>query len=400
MRLFDQINAELLKTESRTPYVYPEPRVNPSELSAYLTDNRKASVVGRCQRQTIFKLFGVPVTEPMRPNTARIFRLGRYMEEEVAGFLKKAGLFVAAGVRKYDPSLIMSFELDIVCMDPATKQAVIVENKTVKGEWNMSQIQEGKPKDENLMQLCLYLDYIRTGKRLKDLIREGMKDRDVAEEFGDFSMNRIEVLEDRLEQMNDGPIVGKLLYEDRETCSDGEVDVTLFRNESDGLVYPLVNGVPHFNFSMDSVYQRRAQVQQYWTTVVNEAKQVLAGMGIYEPQPPSTAFGPNVNDPGFKMAKKDFWNRVGEYFRTLPPDRWPAPDYDYKYSDQKLAFLHREKLLRKTEVTAMNKGQRIGDFNCDYCDWQKTCVAARYPEYRALLTTIQPVQGPPVEQRA
>src|SRR4051794_5792845 len=194
MQLFPSINAELLKIEAnRPPYVYPEPRVNPSELSAYLTDNRRNQVIGRCKRQTIFKLFGTPVSEPMRPNSARIFRLGRWMEGEVIDCLKNAGIFVASGVRKYASSLIMSFELDAVCINPSSKQAIIVENKTIKGKYAIADVNNGKPKGENVMQLCMYLDYVRTGKRLKELIEEGWRDRAVAEEFGDFSMNRIEI---------------------------------------------------------------------------------------------------------------------------------------------------------------------------------------------------------------
>ena len=375
----------MLKEEQRSPYIYPEPRVNPSELSAWPADNRRNKVVGACQRKTIFKLFGVPVTEPMRAHSARIFRVGRFFEDEMALFLKKAGLFVASGVRKYVPGLVMSFELDLVARNPATNQAIIIENKTIKGEWMAREVMEGHPKPENLMQLCVYLDYIRTGKRLKELIAEGQQDREVAVEFGDRSMNRIEVNEEALAQIEDGPIVGLLLYEDRETCGAYELEVSLGSHQ--GLTYPAVNGVPFTEFSMESVYQRRMEVQQYWHGIVQEAKQVLANMGVVEPQAPDSPFGHNYRDPGYLDAKKRYWDQIGAYFNTLPPARWPEADYEFKYSREKLAYLRDQKLLRRGEITAMNKGERVGDFNCGFCDYRTKCVAVQCPELRHMAIT-------------
>src|SRR5208337_1498456 len=109
----------------------------------------------------------------------QIMRIGRAMETEIAAQMHASDLFVASGVRYWVDDVKMSFECDAVVRNPDTGQGVLAEIKSFDGYFAEKDIiKEGKPKLEHILQLCIYINELRTGKRLKQAIQSGLKERE------------------------------------------------------------------------------------------------------------------------------------------------------------------------------------------------------------------------------
>jgi hypothetical protein len=396
VQLFHFIDKALVEAESRSEYASLEPRVWPSEASADAFDKRQSDIVGKCHRSSYFRLIGEPVANTTTPTAARRFRMGRACEADITALAVDAGIHVANGVRCFVPAIILPFELDLVVLDPDTKQGIIAENKSIYGRWSAMDLNSGKPKIEAVMQLCLYLNEVRTGARLKELIKANWKTRNDLDAqlekiqetdrtltsmeaehiLSQLRRNRIEVTQDNLDKLDDGPIAGKLTYESRDDCNTWEFDVGIYEDELDGLHYPQVDGQPWKLFTLESVYQRYATLQGFWYRAREAAQQRLASKGINPPDDMQSRDG------------KTYLDRLADEVRQLPPSFWPPAEYQLRYSDDKINMLFNEGLISKTKFGNWQKqkqgSETIGDWHCAYCNFKSRCVSVEYPELRHL----------------
>lgn len=396
MQLFSYIDKALLEAESRTEYASLEPRVWPSEASAEAFDKRVAPILGKCHRSSYFRLIGEPVANVTTPTAARRFRMGRACEDDITLLAKDAGLHVANGVRCFVPDLCLPFELDLVVRDPDTNQAIIAENKSIYGVWAAKELQGGKPKTEAVLQLCLYLNEVRTGAKLKELILYNRQQRrdweskldllsmsdpnlksDEAKQIqSQIKRNRIEVTDENLELIDDGPIHGKLTYEARDTCETWEFDVSIYEDELDGLHYPEVDGQPWKKFTLESVYKRYHILQGYWFRARAEAQERLEAEGVVAPK--------DLNTPNGKK----YLDSLAAAVRKLPNTFWPPAEYQLRYTPQKTDELFAAGLVFKTAYAKWQKQapgyEYMGDWQCKFCNFKSTCAAVEYPELRHL----------------
>jgi hypothetical protein len=425
MRLFKHLDDALLRAETSKPKVSREAFIWPSSASATLYDQTESQYVGKCHRAEIFKMIGEPQTNPTNEVSARRFRMGRSCEEDVVKLAKDAGIFVAAGVRAFIPDINMTLELDLVVMDPDTNkagvdnQAVIVENKSIYGYFgNKEVIAEGKPKKEAVMQEIVYLNEFRNGAILKEAIKRGLakKARDgalvdrlagqlederasnfpdadeierlqteLAKALYDFNRNRIEVNEENLAKVDDGPLAGKLAYESRDECQAREFDIEIWQDPVTGKHYPMIDGEPYQWFDVEDLYARWRILKEHFSRMRDEAQRRMSARGLEAPGPDADV-----------RTVDAYWAEVGIEMRKLPKEFLPPAEYDWKYADEKIERMREAGVMGKTKYDKWKKGargfERLGSWQCSFCGWCQKCVPMEYPELAYLA-----LQNPDVE---
>lgn len=403
MQLFEYLNEALIQLEGRPVSVNRRISVWPSEASAELIDQRKDKIVGKCHLAAFFRMIGVEVTNPIDPVAARRFRTGRAMELDIANQAKQAGIFVASGIRFRVPDMYLSPEIDLVVIDPYTNQFYIVENKTVWGHGAKEVIEGRNPKLEGVMQTTLYLNEIKTGARLKELVKEGWKERQEAlERWKELSAlpassetekelrtverilqrNRIEVNFDNLEKGLDGPILAKMAYESRDTCTSGEFDIGIYQHPVDHHHYPTIDGEPIRLFTVESIYIRFQRLIGYFQRAMEWTEAELAKKKAWTEE---------------EKNSYEYQKAFAETIRNIPQEYWPPAEYEWKYSDEKIHALFNEGLLSKTKYnewavvkSGRNRKPRpvpvVGAWNCAKCSYKTKCLAANDPgmSYMAL----------------
>ena len=374
--LFDTLDDAILKMERHESRIARVPSMWPSEASSDLNDQTEAEGCGKCRRAVYFRMTGRPETNPPDAMSCQIMRLGRAMETEVVAQMKASNLYVANGVRHAVEDVQLSFEMDAVVLNPETKQGIITEVKSFDGYYSQKAIIiEGKPKLEHVLQLCIYLNELRTGARMKEVINKGIFDRTTNPELALKKRNRIEANEDNVALMNDGPLAGKLLYVNRTGRDRREFDVSLFA-DADGYRYPAIDCQPWKVFTMENTYDRIRECQEYWQRAVEAAQDKLAARGIHKP------LGVIKPMPSDYDA---YWSQVAEEIMDLPDTFLPKTDFQYRYSKEKIEELSKLGKIPKAKYTAWKKRHAIiGAWQCRYCSYKNYCVGKEYPELRYL----------------
>ena len=162
------------------------PTLWPSEASAVLVNEYdEEHVVGKCRRASYFRLlldsydyfedkysFYKPIVEalhlekiPVEPYVRWLWKQGDLYEQFCIDIAKNSGTYIADQVQVYIPELNISGKIDIIVIDPTTKQLRIVECKSIYG-YNENTIlgtpaerkrgKLGTPRESYLMQLGIY----------------------------------------------------------------------------------------------------------------------------------------------------------------------------------------------------------------------------------------------------
>jgi hypothetical protein len=390
LTIFDKA---LVSLEKRNDYTSKTARIWPSEASAVLFEPETSSVVGGCHRRVFYRLTGEKTTSQMDAVGGRRVRTGKSVEEDVTFQAVEAGLHVASGVRMYVPTIDLAFELDLVVIDPSNNQPVICENKSIYGYMATTQVMgnkhtTGKPKLEHVIQTLIYINEIKTGGHLKQVISSGLADFATGNK-----RNRIRVTHENLDMIkDDAQIYGKICYETRDTCETCEFDVEIYE-DFDGLHYPVINGDVWKIFTLESIYERFETIQGYFNRAQKEAIERLEAQGVVRP-----ASLPHNASPeaviASQVAEKAYWERLGEEMRRLGPDFLPPADYEWQYSDEKIEKLHKKGLIGKTKYTewmTWKNGKRrkpgrprIGAWQCGYCPYRFQCIPLQRPDLASM----------------
>lgn len=302
-RVLDYVDAAIVSQESREPRASKTPAVWPSEASALRLDKTEGNIVGTCHRKSFGRMVGWPITNETSVEGSWRFVTGRSVETHLTtlAIAAKPPIFAAAGVRHFVKDIYLPFELDLVVKDPATNTGWIVECKTIYGYMaNKEIIEGGKPKLENLMQASLYLLEIKTGKKLKEIIKTGWDERQSIEAAAKaagiepkLGRNRIEVSNfEFINKINDGQIGCKLVYISRDECARKEFDITI-QEDFDGSLYPAIDGMVWKVFTVESIYERFKTLQNYWYIARKEGMRRLAAKGIHPPPTLKLALEPS-----------------------------------------------------------------------------------------------------------
>lgn len=399
-KLFDYLDHALETLEKRNDFTSKTARIWPSEASAVLLEPGATDIVGGCHRRTFYRLIGEKTTGHMDAIGARRVRTGKSVEDDTTFQAITAGIHITSGCRMWVPHLDLAFELDLVVLDPKTTQPVICENKSIYGYMAAKEIignkwKSGRPKLEHLMQTLIYINEIRTGGHLKQVIEAGL-----ANKAEGNKRNRIRVTEDNVAMIpEDSKIYGKICYETRDTCETKEFDIDIYE-DFDGLHYPTIDGKVCQIFTIESIYERFSIIQKYFNIAQAEAIKRLEDRGVNHPiadkNAPLGGTGGEQAAAEFKELEKKYWVQVGEEMRRLGPEFLPPAEYRYKYSEQKIEALHAKELIGETKYkewkswkTGKTKkwkgstiGPIIGDWQCRYCPFKMTCIAQEYPELK------------------
>lgn len=232
---------QLLDTHMTRPRPdFPQkPAFWPSEASVVVTspDGTK-KIEGCCARKAYlryviscaknlpeFKAFANIV--PAAPNaySEYIFMLGKAIEKALIRQFQEMGIWVANNIKYYDAEHHISGEVDCILFDPNTEDEYISEIKTIYGYNATKEIcgnkgQSGFPRISNLLQLSLYLDFLRPYYKR-----------------------------------------GKLLYVARDSGDRAEYDVTVDNQKT---IY--VDGAKIKNFTLHDVYARYLALQEHLQT--------------------------------------------------------------------------------------------------------------------------------------
>jgi radical SAM protein with 4Fe4S-binding SPASM domain len=164
MGLLGQIDKHLTnnpanKLASRAKHFYPT-------SASCLTKSGK--VQGTCLRQVVFGYWGVPKTNFPKAEMYYTWGVGKHIEMMWMEWLKEMGLYVASNVKFYIQDFNVSGEIDAIVREtPGSDVLIGAEMKTSyagKSGFFTRKVITGtkdcppKPKIENLLQVCLYLD--------------------------------------------------------------------------------------------------------------------------------------------------------------------------------------------------------------------------------------------------
>ena len=417
--IFDHIDQVLVDNETRDVWTTKEPKVWPSAASVELYDQTVHKIAGKCMRSVFLGMVGNTPTRKTSPEGFWKMVIGKLLEKEMTGYARQAtkdvtgpdgvvtkgiSLHVASGVRIAVPEVLLSFEVDLIALDPKTFQGVIVEQKTFSTK-NYAKfkevVKEGKPSMDNLIQLCIYLLEIRTGANLKILIRNGLIARKEEEAKYDATLarggkpfpkrNRIEITQVNLDAMDDGPLAAKLAYLDRSDGFRKEMNISIEEDPLDELTYPVVDGQVWKFFPLESIYARYKELQEYFYAARRVAEKQLYERGIEPPlelQDDATWEQKNK----YYKADKEYYDQVGKEMRSLPPRFWPPAEYEFDYSAEKIELMWTKGLVAKTRYEGWKKKhkgkERIGDWQCRFCDHGLTCMKVEKPELAYLLADL------------
>jgi hypothetical protein len=399
-RLFDALDIAIIGDESSVSRASKSPAAWPSEASAVRTDRTFFPIYGTCMRKAFYRMIGWPKQEDVTAESPWKWVIGRAVEDKLTDLCAlatagdhKESLYVANGVKHYVRDLYLSIEMDVIVRDPKTNKGWILECKSYDGYFAEKQIEsELKPKEENLIQVCIYLHEMQNGKKLKHVIRESINDRLKLDALGKEHRNRCESNLEMLDKVDDGPLGAKLVYISRGECNRTEFDIEIMQ-DVDGFHYPMVNGIPYKLFTIESIYDRFRTMQTYWFRARGAAYDQLESEG-YLP-PPTMNLLMNRGDIPADMtvhrelsrdewaAETAYYERLERTVRQLPEAYFPGPEFEYAYTPERIRELGEAKVIGKTKFKEWQDGKiaRLGDWQCSYCPFAATgCVAKQRPD--------------------
>jgi hypothetical protein len=352
------------------------PSVWPSEASATALQGGESGILGKCHRASYLRMTNVPITNETAVEGAWRWIGGRLIETHISDMAKHSKIFVASGCRTIVKSIFLPLEMDLIVLDPETYDGSIIECKTYYGYMAKKDIEvNGHPKVANLMQVCLYLNEFPTGSILKDTIRTSLSDK----LSGADKRNRIEVDENNLDKMNDGPLTAKLVYISRDECLRKEFTISI-EQDFDGLHYPVVDGQMYRTFNIESLYERYKILQKYWFAAREAAVTHLSNKGIVKPESLNLVSGPEdqIENKELTQEESDYLNRLEQEVRNLPDMYLPPAEYEWAYSAEKVEKLYSIGEIGKLKYNDWKKKKigkdRIGSWSCSYCSYKRLCI--------------------------
>lgn len=391
-KVFDYIDKALVARESRSPRPSRSPSVWPSESSAIPFDQSIQKIVGKCHRASYWRMIGKEVSQQIDTLGAMRFTMGRAVEHEMEVLAKQGGIWAASGVRTFIPDIYLPIELDLILVDPDTKQGYIGENKSISSNpYAVKEIITGRtPKTDHTMQLALYLLEIKTGKNLKKLIYDGVLDRLRDPETAAKRRNRIEADLKKVDMMSDGPLRAKLLYETREGDAKTEFDLDVVEN-FDGLHYLEIDGQEKRDFSVESIYERFRILQGYWFRAMEEAKKRLASRKKDPMIEPEDKPDEQMTPADLALEQK-YFTELNKEVLALPPKFLPPAEYEFAWGAEKVEKAYQKGIVSKSKYEGWKKGhkgkERIGDWQCAYCSHRNDCLALENPSKVYLVQDI------------
>jgi len=354
-------------------------------------------------RKSIYRMIGWLKSADSRAAGPWKWIIGRAVEDKVTELARyqseSAGIsniYVANGVRLFIPELYLPIEIDVVVKDPETNRAWILECKTYEGYYAEKQIEkERRPKDDNLIQACIYLLETQNGQALKKLIHNSLEERAALDVSGKTHRNRCDANLAMLDSIDEGPVGCKLIYIGRSTLARTEMDIEIYP-DADGFHYPMVDGVPYKLFTIESIYERFRTAQNYWFRMRQEAVDRLEKGGVVPP--PTIELVLNRGDvsksyledrtltPEQQAAEDKYYELLEHAVRALPEEFFPPPEYEWSYSPERINELGAAGIIGKTKLAdykaKAKKGTlvRLGDWQCGYCPYAKMgCIAKQHP---------------------
>ncbi len=265
-----------------------EKRFYPSEASVkYFDEFGELTTAGGCLRASYFRLSGDYARLPNEPRTEYIFAQGKIIEQWLIDRWKEMGIWVDNNIKFINEEYNISGELDVLLREPTDGKLYGVEVKTFYGYNAEKEIlgnksTKGAPKLSQLLQTLIYLYNFR----------------------------------DRLSSF-------RMVYFARDSVKRRTFKIEL--HEEDGLFYPKVDGEVMREFTINSVFARYKELQNY-------------------------------------IDKKEV----------------PPRDYELQYPDEKIEKRWAQGRIAKTKYEAWKKGklkkyEYIGDWMCNYCAFKNIC---------------------------
>jgi hypothetical protein len=410
-RVFNTIDPCILKEETGAPSASKSPACWPSEASAIKVDKSISSTVGKCHRAAYLRMLGFSVTNPAQVSTVWSWLIGRSIEERLTHQTQISGIYAANGVKHFISDIVLSLEFDVIVKNPVDNRGWILECKSYGGYFGKKEIElKGKPKLENLMQICLYLVECPTGAVLKKIVEKSLRtkqglDKKVSELAAkgiEFSHRyRCEADLDVINSIDDGPLGAKLMYIHRDEGLRREFTIEIFK-DFDGSHYPMVDGVPWKIFTIESIYERYRTIQGYWFRARSEGISRLRNKGILPPlgiklilctQDVQEVDVPEPKTEEQRKEELDYLSLLEKEVRTLPSSFWPPAEYDYSYSPERIEQLFQAEEIGKTNYMKYKKGllKKLGDFHCGYCSYLGHCLSAECPELISIMADLNSI---------
>lgn len=165
----------------------------PSEASVIATDPKsgKKTVIGGCSAKTIYRMTGIPESDPPQIKSQYIFAFGVQLENFITELAKKGFIYDNNSAKFFDAESAVSGEIDLIVQHPEGG-IILVECKSTYGYYKEKQLMDhhegrgankvlvkGRPQDAHLLQLGVYLFIHRdyedlVGGKLVYILRDNM----------------------------------------------------------------------------------------------------------------------------------------------------------------------------------------------------------------------------------
>lgn len=299
----------------------------PTEASVIAKDpdTGRAEVIGTCMRKSWYRIMGFEPSNPLSIKTRYILEIGKYIEHMIIELTKLAGHYENNAVKFWDRSNYISGEIDLIAKVPIDNEEhyIFVESKTSWGG-QMKLITDPATKQKVWVE-------VGPAKDLFPHLEYNGKSKIVVNGYPKDS-NLLQLLIYLYTHKDDPKLLGgKLLYFLRDNCNRTEFDVVII--EEDGRHRAVVNGEVDKRFYIEDIYARFEQLKH---------KLALDFRAIQN--------GATLTD-------------------LQPPDR----DYTLVYTKEQAKELFEAGKISKTRYNSVLKGQKVGDWQCEYCEFKNLC---------------------------
>jgi hypothetical protein len=284
----------------------------PSESSVLIEIDGRKICRGKCMRASYYRALDTPETNPTGHKTMMKANLGKWIENGLIDRWKSMGIWEANNIKFFDIKNFVSGELDAILKTPDGKRKIGYEVKTYYGHFAKGQIEGMK------------------GRRLKD---------------GGYS--------DKQPRVNGAPKIDQFL----QAVYYSHKYVTELKLLDEYRLYYLERGEGcRCEFRVGTEEKEDGQHICWWQQIPGDDWNAFSEEKIYQP-----------------FTIEDVHRRCNELIINLREKKLPAREFLESYSEEDAEWAYRNKEISSSKYEDFKKGERISDWQCDYCSYKDLC---------------------------
>ena len=331
--LLNRINKFIVEKYSKRTHDVSSHTFWPSSASLRIEEkDGTIRLAGKCARYLYWRNTGELPTDKIDAWGVRKMAAGDAIEDTYNVWAEEDGILIEKQHHiQYDiGNITVSGRIDGIYM--IDNEIICAEIKTFDGYYAQKEIfgtssTPGRPKDTNILQVMLYLDYFRNNKYSNE----------------EHNISNVDIKEFRL------------CYIQRSDMKDREYIISLEELRRPATLIE-INKEIHVPSSNICTRQSDVYVTDY-IPVITPLIEDTPGSSIYL--------------TGYSLL--GLHERMKMIYRCIMSNELPPREYEYTYSDEKIEKLYKDGTLSKKKYAEYQKGMAVGDWNCRWCIYKTKC---------------------------